>query len=80
VSCATAASGSGGDVALEDVNERFDLGLETEIATTIGGYVLTRLGGRPRKGDRIEVPGASFAFISVDDQGLQLLVLEKRPA
>ena len=40
-----------------DVNEQFGLHIDKETFTTIGGYVLGRLGRRPRVGDAIDVEG-----------------------
>jgi len=38
-----------------DVNEQFDLGIDEEVYTTVGGYVLGRLGRRARVGDTMEI-------------------------
>lgn len=45
-------------VRLDEINERFHLGLESEDADTIGGYVLQRLGSIPHVGDVVEVQRA----------------------
>jgi CBS domain containing-hemolysin-like protein len=49
-----------------DVNERFDLDIDEEVYTTLGGYVLGRLGRRARVGDTIEVNGRRLRVIAVD--------------
>ena len=49
-----------------DVNEQFDLGIDEEVFTTVGGYVLGRLGRRARVGDTIEVGGRQMRVESVD--------------
>jgi CBS domain containing-hemolysin-like protein len=40
-----------------DINEQFGLHIDEGVYTTIGGYMLGRLGRRPRVGDSIEVEG-----------------------
>jgi CBS domain containing-hemolysin-like protein len=42
---------------VSDVNERFGLHIDEETYNTAGGYVLGRLGRRPRVGDQFEVEG-----------------------
>jgi putative hemolysin len=49
-----------------DVNERFDLAIDEEVYTTVGGYVLGRLGRRARVGDTIEVKGRVLRVTAVD--------------
>jgi len=40
-----------------DINAQFGLHIDESVYTTIGGYMLGRLGRRPRVGDTIEVEG-----------------------
>jgi CBS domain containing-hemolysin-like protein len=49
-----------------DVNEQFDLGIDEEIYTTVGGYVLGRLGRRARIGDSIDVNSREMRVIALD--------------
>ena len=49
-----------------DVNERFGLDIDEEIYTTIGGYVLGRLGRRSRVGDTIEIDGRTIRVTGLD--------------
>jgi CBS domain containing-hemolysin-like protein len=49
-----------------DVNEQFDLHIDKETYTTIGGYVLGRLGRRPRVGDAIDVEGRKMRVDALD--------------
>jgi CBS domain containing-hemolysin-like protein len=49
-----------------DVNERFDLRIDEEIYTTVGGYVLGRIGRRARIGDTIEVEGRRMRVLALD--------------
>ena len=39
------------------MNERFGLDIDETTYTTVGGFVLGRLGRRPKVGDTIEVDG-----------------------
>ena len=49
-----------------DVNERFDLKIDQDTYTTVGGYVLGRLGRRARVGDTFEVAGRTMRVTAVD--------------
>ena len=51
---------------VRDVNEQFDLGIDEATYTTVGGYVLGRLGRRPRVGDVIEVAGRQMRVLALD--------------
>jgi CBS domain containing-hemolysin-like protein len=49
-----------------DVNERFALAIDEETYTTVGGYVLGRLGRRARLGDTIDIAGRTMRVTAVD--------------
>ncbi len=49
-----------------DINERFELNIDEETYTTIGGYMLGRLGRRPKIGDTVEVGGRTLRVEAVD--------------
>ena len=49
-----------------DVNEQFGLHIDEDAYNTLGGYVLGRLGRRPRVGDRIEVERRSMRVDALD--------------
>lgn len=49
-----------------DINEQFGLEIDEDTYTTIGGYVLGRLGRRPRVGDAIEVAGHLLRVEALD--------------
>jgi putative hemolysin len=51
---------------VSDVNERFDLKIDEDTYTTVGGYVLGRLGRRARVGDKFEVAGRIMRVTAVD--------------
>jgi CBS domain containing-hemolysin-like protein len=74
------AAGSGGRITVRpdgsadidglalvnDVNQRFNLNIDDEIYTTVGGYVLGRLGRRPRVGETIETDGRQMRVEALD--------------
>ncbi len=49
-----------------DINEQFGLEIDEETYTTLGGYMLGRLGRRPKVGDAIEVGGRTLRVEAVD--------------
>jgi CBS domain containing-hemolysin-like protein len=49
-----------------DVNEQFGLHVDEETFTSIGGYVMGRLGRRPRVGDEIDVEGRKMRIVALD--------------
>ena len=49
-----------------DVNEQFGLHLDDDTYTTIGGYVLGRLGRRARVGDLLDVEGRKMRVEALD--------------
>ena len=49
-----------------DINEQFNLEIDEETYTTLGGYMLGRLGRRPQVGDVIEVRGKTLRVDAVD--------------
>ena len=49
-----------------DVNEQFGLHIDEDTYTTLGGYVLGRLGRRARVGDAIEVEGRTMRVDALD--------------
>ena len=51
---------------VHDVNEQFDLHIDEDTYTTIGGYVMGRIGRRPRVGDAIEVEDRIMRVIALD--------------
>ncbi len=49
-----------------DVNVQFGLDIDEDLYDTIGGYVLGRLGRRPRLGDSVEVGGRKIRVEALD--------------
>lgn len=57
-----------------DVNAQFGLHIDEDVYTTMGGYVLGRLGRRPRVGDEIEIEGRRQLRVSALD-GLRVATI-----
>ena len=55
-----------GLVLVGDVNQRFDLDIDEEVYTTVGGYVLGRVGRRARVGDTVDVGDRTMRVLAVD--------------
>jgi CBS domain containing-hemolysin-like protein len=49
-----------------DLNAQFALRIDEDTYTTIGGYVLGRLGRRPKVGDTIEIEGRKMRVEALD--------------
>ncbi|SDH89367.1 hemolysin family protein [Desulfosporosinus hippei] len=54
-----------GRVLMEEVSEMLDIQLEEETVSTIGGYVFSRIGRKPVKGDVIYFDGFLFEVMEV---------------
>jgi putative hemolysin len=65
----TQADGSAdvdGLALVADVNEQFGLKIDEDVFTTVGGYVLGRVGRRARVGDTIDVEGRKMRVVALD--------------
>jgi CBS domain containing-hemolysin-like protein len=51
---------------VNDVNEQFGLNIDEETYTTLGGYMLGRLGRRPKVGDTVDIDGRVLRVEAVD--------------
>jgi putative hemolysin len=49
-----------------DVNGQFDLHIDEETSTTIGGYMLGCIGRRPKIGDTVEAEGRKMRVDALD--------------
>jgi Mg2+/Co2+ transporter CorC len=49
-----------------DVNVQFGLHIDEDTYTTLGGYVMGRIGRRARIGDTVEVEGRLMRVIALD--------------
>ena len=63
-----------------DVNEQFDLRIDEDIYTTLGGYVLGRLGRRPGAGETIEIEGRIMRVTALDGLRVSKVWLSKAAA
>ncbi len=59
------------------MNEQFALSIDEATYTTIGGYVLGRLGRRARVGDAIDVDGRKMRVEAVDGMRVAKVWLSK---
>lgn len=67
-----------GRVLLDDVSELLGITIEDESVSTIGGYVFSRLGRIPVKGDHVEFEGYIFHVLEVKGYRItQVKVLKK---
>ncbi len=55
-----------GLVLVTDVNERFDLDIDQDTYTTVGGFVLGQLGRRPQLGDTVTVRSRTMRVDGLD--------------
>jgi len=55
-----------GLVLVAEVNQQFDLHIDQDTYTTVGGYVLGRLGRRPQIGDVVDVESRRLRVEALD--------------
>ena len=60
-----------------DVNVQFSLDIDESLYATIGGFVLGRLGRRPRLGDVVEVGGRRVRIEALDGLRVARVLLSK---
>jgi CBS domain containing-hemolysin-like protein len=64
-----------GEVRIDDVNERFDLGLPSEAVHTIGGLVLAMLNRPAHPGDRVTIGDTTLRVETVSGNTVREVVL-----
>jgi putative hemolysin len=64
-----------GAVAITELNELYDLRLPDEHYTTIGGFVLGRLGRVARAGDEVTIRGGRLRVLEMDGRRVARLAL-----
>lgn len=69
----------GGVVAIAELNDIFGLRLPDEDYTTVGGFVLGRLGRLARVGDEVEIRGGRLRVLSVKGRRIEKLALRLAP-
>ena len=62
---------------VSDINEQFGLEIDEETYSTIGGYMLGRLGRRPKLGDTVEAGGRTLTVVTLD--GLRVAREQENP-
>jgi putative hemolysin len=67
-----------GLMLVTDLNERFGLHVDERVYTTAGGYVLGRIGQRPKVGDRVEVEGRVLRVEALDGARVAWIRLSTR--
>ena len=67
-----------GRVLMEEVSEMLDIQLEEETVSTIGGYVFSRLGRKPVKGDVVYFDGFHFEVIEVIGFRITMVMVKKK--
>jgi CBS domain containing-hemolysin-like protein len=60
-----------------DVNAQFGLHVDEDVYNTVGGYVLGRLGRRPRLGDAIEIEGRRMRVEALDGLRVARVLLSR---
>ncbi|TGE34672.1 HlyC/CorC family transporter [Desulfosporosinus sp. Sb-LF] len=68
-----------GRVLMEEVSELLDIQLEEETVSTIGGYVFSRLGRKPVKGDTIYFDGFHFEVMEVNGFRITKVKVMRKP-
>jgi putative hemolysin len=66
-----------GLMLVQDLNERFGLHVDHQRYTTVGGYVLGRIGRRPRIGDEIDVEGMTLRVEALDGMRVAWVVVSR---
>lgn len=69
-----------GAAPLYEVADLLDLPLKSREVSTIGGYVVERLGRIPAVGERVELPGVSVLVRSADRKRVKSLLLTRKSA
>jgi CBS domain containing-hemolysin-like protein len=67
-----------GMMLVRDLNERFGLHVDERTYTTVGGYILGRLGRRPNVGDSVDLEGRVLRIEAVDEVRVAWIHLSTR--
>jgi len=68
-----------GRTSIAELNDRYRLDLPDEDYTTIGGFVLGRLGRVARTGDEVHIPDGVFRVLSMKGRRVDRLCITLRP-
>ncbi|HSG26917.1 MAG TPA: transporter associated domain-containing protein, partial [Candidatus Krumholzibacterium sp.] len=66
-----------GAMRLEDLNDRFGTGLDSEEVETIGGYLIEAVGRIPREGESFRIEGLRFLVLSAEAVRINKLKIER---
>jgi len=64
-------------MAIDDINERFDLDIPNEDFQTIGGYVFGLLGREPELNDVIEDKNITYTILEIDGRRISRIKMQK---
>lgn len=67
-------------VSLDELNELFDLEIESEDYDTVGGFVYHQLGRMPAPGDEVQANGLDLRVLSVLGRRIKKIRVVKEPA
>lgn len=68
-----------GDLLVTDVNEYLELDLPVEVADTLGGLVISKLGRPPAVGDTVTVGATAIRIEAMEDLGIAELSIQMAP-
>jgi CBS domain containing-hemolysin-like protein len=69
----------GGRKSISELNERYGFGLPDEDYTTVGGFVLGRLGRIARVGDQVNIRGGCLRVVAIKGRRVERLALSLTP-
>jgi len=65
-----------GDLLLDELDQHFDIFVDTGDAVTVGGLFMSELGRVPRAGDRLEYGGLTFTVESMQGLAVETAIVE----
>lgn len=68
-----------GEVALWEVNERFDLDLPEDVYDTVGGFVFGQIGRIPELDDEVVTEGGRFRVVAMDGRRITRVAFTPAP-
>jgi CBS domain containing-hemolysin-like protein len=68
-----------GKIDVSQLNETYSLGLDEDIARTIGGYIFNLLGRLPVEGEEFESSGWRFQIMKMDGTRIDRISMQKIP-
>jgi magnesium and cobalt exporter, CNNM family len=63
---------------VSDINEQFELEIDEETYSTIGGYMLGSLGRRPKMGDAVDAAGRTLTVVALDGLRVSRVRIERK--